>query len=353
MTPVASESPKSSHDILNPTTIDQIQERLKDYESGIRLPYKADGQQLFLPASGITVVAAGTGMGKTTFLLNLLCECLKTSRERFYFVSYEEPAFLLAVKILMILSKHSFDDGDNFNRFIAYFRHHGLRVTNNMPESLRAALDTLRRWTDEGRLYLCDPETTVEKLVEAMQQQNERIGIGIEAGIGVGAVFVDYIQRVRIKSQQQSRYLEVKEISQKLRSMAVELGRPVIVGAQFNKNDANSSVLDSIRESADIGHDAVLVLALKREKKPKSGNTSTNLSVEVAKNRYGPSGTIYKLKVHDPTFHISPQDEQGSASAAQKAFVPTPLDVKPGGAWSSLAADEPTHLFADWAGIEQ
>jgi len=94
------------------------------------------------------------------------------------------------------------------------------------------------------------------------------------------------------------------------------------------------------------------VLALKRDKAPKSGSTFTNLTVEVAKNRYGPNGTIFKLKVNNPTFRISLQNEQSSASTAEKSSAPTLWDVEPGGVWSRFVGEETTDLFAAWTGTE-
>jgi replicative DNA helicase len=300
---------------------------LKNYRSGITLPYEADGRKLFPPSSAITVVAAGTGQGKTSFMLNLLCECLKASEnKRFYFLSYEEPAFIIAVKILMILSNHRFEDADNFNRFIDYFRKNLFQITTETPEPLQAALKTLKDWTDNKLLYLCDAETTIGDLSTALHKQDERIEIG--------AVFVDYIQRVRLDQAQASleRYLQVKHVSQTLLNVAKDVGCPVVVGAQFNRTRANQSALDAIRESADIGHDASLVLALSRKQASATHGGTSDLRVSVEKNRYGPNGSIYNLKLNGPTFFISSQPKTHNTQASS---TQTPT-VMAGGAWSSF-----------------
>jgi replicative DNA helicase len=330
----------SSAATLGPITIKQIEERLKNYRSGITLPYEADGRKLFLPSSAITVVAAGTGQGKTSFMLNLLCECLKASEsKRFYFLSYEEPAFIIAVKILMILSNHRFEDADNFNQFIDYFREKRFQITAETPQPLRTALKIFKDWTNDRLLYLCDSETTIGDLSTALHKQDERVEIG--------AVFVDYIQRVRLDQVQASleRYLQVKHVSQELLSVAKDVGCPVVVGAQFNRSQRSQSALDAIRESADIGHDASLVLALSRKQASATQGGTSDLRVSVEKNRYGPNGSIYNLKLNGPTFLISSQPKTHNTQASS---TQTPT-VMSGGAWSNFA-DVKAESFTDWQG---
>lgn len=105
-----------------------------------------------------------------------------------------------------------------------------------------------------------------------------------------GAIFIDYIQKVRLVggAYPKDRYQQLQTISDKLRRLAGELNIPIIVGAQLNRSvSAWPLSLDHIRESSDIGQDASLVLALKRERRA-NAETET-LKVHVCKDRRGPA----------------------------------------------------------------
>jgi len=58
-------------------------------------------EQIEIPGGGISVVAASTGHGKTTFLINLLLEvCERHPDREFHFFSLEEAAEVQAAKAL-------------------------------------------------------------------------------------------------------------------------------------------------------------------------------------------------------------------------------------------------------------
>ncbi len=82
----------------------------------------------------------------------------------------------------------------------------------------------------------------------------------------VGLVIVDYLQKIKIKSNEQ-RYIQVAKIAGALKELAMELDAPVIALAQI-KRDAENRVpeLSDLRESGDIEQDADNILFLHQSK---------------------------------------------------------------------------------------
>jgi replicative DNA helicase len=89
---------------------------------------------------------------------------------------------------------------------------------------------------------------------------------------GIGCVFVDYLQLMRSTSRraQESRAIEVAEISMTLKAIAKELRIPVVACAQLNRDAEQRKgppKLADLRESGQIEQDADIVAALHRPDK--------------------------------------------------------------------------------------
>lgn len=122
---------------------------------------------------------------------------------------------------------------------------------------------------------------------------------------GIGVVMVDYLQLVRSASDQRgrSRQDEVSEVSRGLKELAVELHVPVIAMAQLNRNSeeriGGRPRLADLRESGQLEQDASLVILLHREDLNLTPEQADHKGVSgkaewiVAKNRWGPTGTIH------------------------------------------------------------
>lgn len=114
---------------------------------------------------------------------------------------------------------------------------------------------------------------------------------------------VDYIQLLRSGSKraQENRQLEISEISSGLKGLAKELGIPLVVAAQLNRQPegrpGGRPRLSDLRESGSIEQDADLVALLVR---PEMYETDEDARAElkgeaeltVAKHRNGPTGEI-------------------------------------------------------------
>jgi len=120
---------------------------------------------------------------------------------------------------------------------------------------------------------------------------------------GLGLIVIDYLQLLRSPSKraQENRQIEIAEISGGIKALAKELGIPIIVLAQLNREsekrgDGKPRISD-LRESGSIEQDADLVGLLYRsayyakdeeEKEAKGGEAE----LIIAKQRNGPIGEV-------------------------------------------------------------
>lgn len=112
---------------------------------------------------------------------------------------------------------------------------------------------------------------------------------------GIGLVVVDYLQLMSASSQKSkdSRHHQIEEMSRGLKTLAKQLGVPVIVLSQLSreveKRTNKRATLADLKESGAIEEDADVVLLLSDD----AEETSTGAKVihaEVAKNRGGQKG---------------------------------------------------------------
>ena len=88
----------------------------------------------------------------------------------------------------------------------------------------------------------------------------------------IGAIFIDYIQKIKFKGKSSTRQLELQKISETILETAKFNSVPIILGAQFGRGNTKQEVLrlDNLREAGDIENDAKLFLGIWNEAKEKS-----------------------------------------------------------------------------------
>jgi len=119
----------------------------------------------------------------------------------------------------------------------------------------------------------------------------------LHARRNLGLVVIDYLQLVSGLDNKVQREQQIAEISRGLKAMAKELGVPVIVLSQLNREsekEKRQPRLSDLRESGSIEQDAdvVLLLARPRDAKDDFSVATDRADLIVAKQRNGPVGDI-------------------------------------------------------------
>jgi replicative DNA helicase len=124
----------------------------------------------------------------------------------------------------------------------------------------------------------------------------------------IGLIVIDYLQLMEVPSgKHDSRERQIATISRRLKRMALDLQKPVIVGSQLNRESTKKGkpTLADLRESGSIEQDADIVLLLS------ASDDGPETLLQVAKQRGGGTGEI-ELQLDGPRFVFNETGESYS-----------------------------------------
>lgn len=227
--------------------------------------------------SGLYIIAARPGMGKTTFALNV-AEKIAERGDNILFVSLEMSAEQISAK------RVSRTSGIATNK---------LSMSNALSdEELGLAAEEASRLSQSG--FCINRGAGYVTVAE--------IGIMARSYENLTAVVVDYLGLIR-STEHGSRYEQVTQISADLKRLAVSLNVPIIALSQLSRaseqrTDRRPSLAD-LRDSGSIEQDADGVLLLYRPDyyRDRAENLEKSepvlLECTVAKNRHAEPGKLY------------------------------------------------------------
>ena len=136
----------------------------------------------------------------------------------------------------------------------------------------------------------------------------------------VDCVIIDYLGLIHSGTRTENRVQEVSEITRSLKLMAKDLNIPVICCAQLSRGTegrgkSHRPQLADLRESGSIEQDADIVLMLYREDYYSADESdrddddeeriANQVEIIVAKNRHGPTKTVYLAWDADHTLFMT------------------------------------------------
>jgi len=232
----------------------------KSLENCIKTGNEMIDTNWYLNNGGLHIIAARTGVGKTTFACWLMTQLLKDKKPVLFF-SLEMSQVEIINKILHIWTMGKEDE-----------------------------YKTMYDLKKEEKLLICDrPGLTIEEmfLISSLAKRN----------LGLGAIFVDYIQLVRTSERVKSIYERVTHVSLMLKELARRFDCPVIVAAQVNRAvegiKDKRPLLSHLRDSGSIEQDADSVVMLYRDDyyEPTEENHGVT-EINIAKQRQRPSARL-------------------------------------------------------------
>lgn len=285
--------------VPSPYTYKNLLTDLSQTREGLKTGYPSLDEIIEIPQGAITLVAGRPSHGKTITQLNLLVKMIKRYPQlHFYFFSYEEPKSQILLKILNILAEDTINEYHNLSNIEGY-----LRGGHTGRAKLDAAASELQALTESGRLVISDHSYYVDDLSLVISKLKKRLGDKL------GVVFIDYIQKIKIKYKYPTRQLELQKISSEILETAKSHSLPIVLGAQLGRGTGKKEVLrlDNLREAGDIENDAKLVLGIWNQAKDEADSKDemqkgrkVDLEFVVLKNRNGPSNQSVFLEFDKP-----------------------------------------------------
>ena len=219
----------------------------------------------------LVTVAARTGIGKTSFALQVAFSAAQTVPVAIFSLEMSQEEVLLRA-----IAQHADIDSSAFFRgYLGRHRH----------ADVAAAVTDLseRQWAicDEGTLTVAD----VRRHGEAMKVRR-----------GLGLVVVDYLQLLSPSpgTAGENRTQQVGAMSRGLKNLARDLEVPILMLSQLSRATdgrvGKRPQLSDLRESGSIEHDSDKVLFIHRDDDHTDQNTEA--VILVAKNRTGPTGAV-------------------------------------------------------------
>ena len=244
------------------------------------------------------IIAARPAMGKTAFALNLATYAAMHSKKSVALFNLEMSVEQLANRILQSLGQIN---GSKMRTG---------RLEHNDWKRLNEAISRL----SDTNLFLDDtPGITIGEIRSKCRRLSN-------SDKGLGLVVIDYLQLITGPAKTAgNRQQEVSEISRSLKTMALELGVPVIALAQLSRavesREDKRPIMSDLRESGSIEQDADIVSFLYRDdyynKEARRDDNASITEFIIGKNRSGPTKTIELLFRKDTSTFVNFQKETG------------------------------------------
>ena len=286
--------------LLSLPTVEGIKDKLRTRPQGIETNYvfSTGGREerLTLPAGALTLVAAPTSHGKSTFLRNLALQTAQDNTEgAVLYFSFEEDMESTVIELVNTYVGETLTnpsrDYNNLTTITEYYRTGSVKYMKVGAEQTfrQKEAEFMRDYIEQGKLRIFDKDFSSNELVEVINY--------IAKSITVKAVFIDYVQLLYRQGNRLQRNEELKEIAKDLRQTAKALKLPIILAAQLNREAKSPSEMHSqnIADSADLEREANKVLLLWNTSfKQTNGSSYNPTSIEALKRpELGTAGKIY------------------------------------------------------------
>lgn len=272
---------KKIQDVLSKTQ-DDIEKLSKNKGIVTGVPsglYDFDNLTSGFQPNQLIIIAARPAVGKTALALNIASNASKWTNKSVVVFSLEMPAEQLVARMISSLGQIN-----------------GRKLTSGKLENedWRRFNEAISQLADRNIYFDDSGGVTVPEIKAKCRRLSTQ-------GDGLGLIIIDYLQLISGTSRfgSSNRQQEVSEISRGLKTMAMELGVPVIALSQLSrvveKREDKKPVLSDLRESGSIEQDADIVAALHNpdeNNNPVDDNVPIRIQLLILKHRNGPTKDI-------------------------------------------------------------
>ena len=229
-----------------------------------------------LQATDMIVVAGRPGMGKTSFALNIAESVALTAQLPVAVFSMEMPATQLVMRFISSvgrLDQHRLRTG---------------KLNDDEWQRLSYALGKLH----EAPIFIDETPGLNPIDLRARARRLHR-----QCGGKLGLIVIDYLQLMSSHKESDNRSAELSEISRSVKSLAKELGVPIMALSQLNRSleqrPNKRPVMSDLRESGAIEQDADIIMFVYRDEIYNPDTQEKGLAeLIIGKHRNGPTGTV-------------------------------------------------------------
>ncbi|HZP25929.1 MAG TPA: replicative DNA helicase [Dehalococcoidia bacterium] len=292
---------RHSQDVQDFVHISEVLERYQEMAAALTGPNAAETRAITtgfmdldtlllggLKRSDLIIVAARTGLGKTSLLLNFARNAAMRQHAVVAVFSLEMAAEQLGQRLMAMESNV---DSSKIGSGVLNDRDERL-----LNQSIARLAETQIYIDDTATLTLADVHSKTKSL------QKDR---------GLDLVVVDYLQLMQSGTRVENRVQEVSYISRSLKALARDLDVPVVAAAQLSRAADTRAThvpqLSDLRESGSIEQDADVVMFVYRESayvrreeweemhrdQPTRSYPGEDAQIIVAKHRNGPTATVH------------------------------------------------------------
>lgn len=235
--------------------------------------YQFDELTSGLQAGEMIIIAARPSMGKTAIALNMAEHMAVEDGKPVLVFSLEMSKQSLAMRFLSSRA-----------RFSASQMRRGMISPEDWTR-LQMAADAL----EKAPLFIDDSAETTMLQIRARARRMKRQH-------DIQCIFIDYLQLITPAGNQESRQVQVSDISRQIKGLARELNVPVVTLSQLNRGPedriGHRPRMSDLRESGSIEQDADVVCLLHRPDYYEDDAEPNVAELIIAKQRNGPTDTV-------------------------------------------------------------
>ena len=260
-------------DLLRIPTREERLKRFKDKPEALftsyQFMYGTEGEEplpLTIPTGALTIIAAPTSHGKSTFLRNLAIDIAKRYKDDgkstlyFTFEESEEDVWAQFTNTYVGMQLHTESKRHpQLGTIAEYYRTGKTTYISDQAkdEFIRKEEEFSSCYLDSGKIRVFYKDYDLETLIDALE-----FAVG---NIPTKAIFIDYIQILRSqKYTKQPRTEQLKEICISLKDFSVKHKLPIVLAAQLTREAKTPLRMDNTQmaESSDIEKAANTIICI-------------------------------------------------------------------------------------------